>query len=138
MENVLDLKELVSGILVLIYGLLFYIIGRTNFIEKVIVYKLNEITKSLKDDYYEENIDCAAIPNKESVWEDTGYIVAAKESNHPGVKQGDVIILSPEEIEWIGDETVIKNNDRFAQVKEIQDGMMLCHLVFDLTETKRE
>lgn len=133
-----DLKEIVLGILVLIYGLVFYIMGRTNFIEKVIVYKLNEITKSLKDDECEENVDYAATPNKEPVWEDTGYIVAAKESNHPGVKQGDVIILSPEEIEWVCDETVIKTNGRFAQVKEIQDGIMLCHLVFDLTETKRE
>lgn len=133
-----DLKELVLGILVLIYGLLFYIMGRTNFIEKVIVYKLNEITKSLKDEDYIEERGCVEATNKEPVWEDTGYIVAAKESNHPGVKQGDVIILSPEEIDWVGDETVIKTNGRFAQVKEIQDGMMLCHLVFDLTETKRE
>lgn len=131
-----DLKEIVLGILVLIYGLVFYIMGRTNFIEKVIVYKLNEITKSLKDDDYEENVDCAALSNKEPVWEDAGYIVAAKESNHPGVKQGDVIVLSPEEIEWVGNETVIKNIGKFAKVKEIQDGMMLCHLVFDLNKRR--
>lgn len=133
-----DLKELVIGILVLIYGLLFYIMGRTNFIEKVIVYKLNEITKSLKDEDYAEERGYFEANNKEPIWEDTGCIVAAKESNHPGVKQGDVIVLSPEELEWIADEAVIKNIGKFAKVKEIQDGMMLCHLVFDLTKTKRE
>lgn len=128
-----DLKEVLLGIFVAIYGLVFYIMGRTNIIEKVVVHKLNKITKSLNDeDCIEEDRDCTETTNKEPVWEDTGYIVAAKESNHPGAKPGDVIILFPEEIEWDGNNEIFKSNGKFAQVKEIQDGMMLCHLVWDL------
>ena len=38
-----ELKEILLGMLVLIYGVMFYIIGRTNFIEKVLIKKINEL-----------------------------------------------------------------------------------------------
>ena len=41
-----ELKEILLGILVLIYGITFYIVGRTNFLEKVIIYKINELLEN--------------------------------------------------------------------------------------------
>ena len=41
-----DVKEILMGILVLIYGIMFYIVGRTNLLEKFVL-KLN---KMLEDD----------------------------------------------------------------------------------------
>ena len=42
-----ELKEILLGIGVLIYGLMFYVIGRTNFLEKVIIGKLQEFLDSV-------------------------------------------------------------------------------------------
>ena len=41
-----DVKEILMGILVLIYGIMFYIVGRTNLLEKFVL-KLN---KMIEDD----------------------------------------------------------------------------------------
>ena len=37
-----DVKEILMGILVLIYGIMFYIVGRTNLLEKFVL-KLNKM-----------------------------------------------------------------------------------------------
>lgn len=37
-----DVKEILVGILVLIYGIVFYIVGRTNLLEKFVL-KLNKM-----------------------------------------------------------------------------------------------
>lgn len=37
-----ELKEILLGMLILIYGIVFYIVGRTNFLEKFIIQKLND------------------------------------------------------------------------------------------------
>ena len=41
-----DVKEILMGVLVLIYGIAFYIVGRTNLLEKFVL-KLN---KMIEDD----------------------------------------------------------------------------------------
>ena len=41
-----DVKEILMGVLVLIYGIMFYIVGRTNLLEKFVL-KLN---KMIEDD----------------------------------------------------------------------------------------
>jgi hypothetical protein len=43
-----ELKEILLGIGVLIYGLMFYVIGRTNFLEAVIVRRLQEFIDESK------------------------------------------------------------------------------------------
>lgn len=126
-----DLKEILLGILVLIYGFVFYIMGRTNIIEKVIVHKLNEITKSLKGEDESVNDYSMEIQSGESKWEDVGISVAAK--TRFGAKEGDVITLTPEEASWV-EEDVIRRYGKNAQIKSIKDNMMICHLVFDLTK----
>lgn len=42
MGRMAELKEILTGILVLIYGIMFYIVGRTNLLEKFIL-KLNKM-----------------------------------------------------------------------------------------------
>lgn len=37
-----DVKEILIGVLVLIYGIMFYIVGRTNLLEKFVL-KLNKM-----------------------------------------------------------------------------------------------
>ena len=37
-----DVKEILMGVLVLIYGIMFYIVGRTNLLEKFVL-KLNKM-----------------------------------------------------------------------------------------------
>lgn len=44
-----ELKEILVGMLVLIYGLMFYIMGRTNFIETIIVRKLKEFISDAEE-----------------------------------------------------------------------------------------
>lgn len=46
MKVMVDVKEILMGILVLIYGIMFYIVGRTNLLEKFVL-KLN---KMIEDD----------------------------------------------------------------------------------------
>lgn len=46
MERTADVKEILMGVLVLIYGIMFYIVGRTNLLEKFVL-KLN---KMIEDD----------------------------------------------------------------------------------------
>ena len=46
--------EILVGILILIYGIMFYIIGRTNFLEKVIIGKLNKFLKSIEENDQEK------------------------------------------------------------------------------------
>lgn len=45
-----ELKEILFGMLILIYGIVFYIVGRTNFLEKVIVQGLNDFIKNNSDE----------------------------------------------------------------------------------------
>ena len=40
-----DVKEILMGILVLIYGIMFYIVGRTNLLEKFVL-KLNKMLEN--------------------------------------------------------------------------------------------
>ena len=42
MRRMADVKELLMGVLVLIYGIMFYIVGRTNLLEKFVL-KLNKM-----------------------------------------------------------------------------------------------
>ena len=42
MKRMADVKEILMGILVLIYGIMFYIVGRTNLLEKFVL-KLNKM-----------------------------------------------------------------------------------------------
>ena len=41
-----ELKDILLGIGVLIYGLMFYVIGRTNFLEKVIIDRFQKFLDS--------------------------------------------------------------------------------------------
>lgn len=43
------MKEILIGILILIYGLMFYIVGRTNFLEAVIIRRLQEFLNSIEE-----------------------------------------------------------------------------------------
>ncbi len=45
MRRMAELKEILVGILVIVYGITFYIVGRTNLLEKFVL-KLN---KTLED-----------------------------------------------------------------------------------------
>ena len=40
-----DVKEILMGVLVLIYGIMFYIVGRTNLLEKFVL-MLNKMLKN--------------------------------------------------------------------------------------------
>ena len=42
MRRMYDVKEILMAVLVLIYGIMFYIVGRTNLLEKF-VFKLNKM-----------------------------------------------------------------------------------------------
>ena len=42
MKAMADVKEILMGVLVLIYGIMFYIVGRTNLLEKFVL-KLNKM-----------------------------------------------------------------------------------------------
>lgn len=42
-------KEIIEGILILIYGITMYVIGRTNFLEKVVIGKLNDFLESIEE-----------------------------------------------------------------------------------------
>ena len=42
MKRMSDVKEILMAVLVLIYGIMFYIVGRTNLLEKFVL-KLNEM-----------------------------------------------------------------------------------------------
>ena len=42
MGRMADVKEILMGVLVLIYGIMFYIVGRTNLLEKFVL-KLNKM-----------------------------------------------------------------------------------------------
>lgn len=46
--------EILVDILILIYGIMFYVIGRTNFLEKVIIRKLNYFFKSIEENNQEK------------------------------------------------------------------------------------
>lgn len=45
MGRMVDVKEILMGILVLIYGIMFYIVGRTNLLEKFVL-KLNKMLEN--------------------------------------------------------------------------------------------
>lgn len=42
MKAMVDVNEILMGVLVLIYGIMFYIVGRTNLLEKFVL-KLNKM-----------------------------------------------------------------------------------------------
>ena len=42
MNSMADVKEILMGVLVLVYGIVFYIVGRTNLLEKFVL-KLNKM-----------------------------------------------------------------------------------------------
>lgn len=42
----IDVEELLTGILVLVYGIVFYIVGRTNLLEKFVL-KLNKMLEDV-------------------------------------------------------------------------------------------
>jgi hypothetical protein len=44
-----ELKEILVGMLVLIYGIMFYIMGRTNFIETIIIRKLQDFINDVEE-----------------------------------------------------------------------------------------
>lgn len=69
-----ELKEILLGMIVLVYGIMFYIAGRTNFIEKVIIEKLNDFLKSNKETHEFEVID-----NKTGVYPDCANIALTEE-----------------------------------------------------------
>lgn len=50
-----ELKEILLGILVLIYGSIAYILGRTNFIEAVVISKLQGFVNGIKECEREES-----------------------------------------------------------------------------------
>ena len=45
MKRMVDVKEILMGVLVLIYGIMFYIVGRTNLLEKFVL-KLNKMLEN--------------------------------------------------------------------------------------------
>ena len=45
MKAMVDVKEILMGILVLIYGIMFYIVGRTNLLEKFVL-KFNKMLEN--------------------------------------------------------------------------------------------
>ena len=45
MKAMVDVNEILMGVLVLIYGIMFYIVGRTNLLEKFVL-KLNKMLEN--------------------------------------------------------------------------------------------
>lgn len=57
MKIMSDLKEILLGFLMLIYGIMFYIVGRTNLLEKFVLKfdkMLEDVTKIDEDERKEE------------------------------------------------------------------------------------
>ena len=50
MGRMVDVKEILMGVLVLIYGIMFYIVGRTNLLEKFVL-KLNKMLEDATKTY---------------------------------------------------------------------------------------
>ena len=61
MIQLYELKDILLGMLVLIYGIMFYIVGRTNLLEKFVL-KLN---KMLEDATKTDDTICASKEKRE-------------------------------------------------------------------------